>query len=214
MSLMGEVDEIVTTWRKASWAVRFLLLVSGFLSVSAIASMSEQVTKWKGFFKDEIEFYRGWISTPLQVYVFPLIGLHFPHSFVDFLVFYFLAIGSLVRSMVIVSRNAPLDWRGALTERGEGLVKRGAFLWGGFACTTLAIMIFFIVEINKPPYRLLSETNYFFILSIIMIVLFGFSAVYLGKIFQRGVARFYIIQLAVVFLVVGVMAAINAGLSR
>src|ERR1700692_2139879 len=88
MGLKGDVDEVVTTWRKASWPLKAWLLLSCSLAISSVASLAEAVTKWKGFFKDEIEFYRRWISTPLRDDLLAPMGIHLTRSKIDLLAWF------------------------------------------------------------------------------------------------------------------------------
>jgi hypothetical protein len=74
MGLKGDIDELSSTWTRASRLLKGWLGLSVFLSASAVASLSEIIMKWRGFFRDSLEFYKGWISEPLKelLYLFYL----------------------------------------------------------------------------------------------------------------------------------------------
>lgn len=66
MGLKADIDEVLTSWEKSPWWMKAWLVLSAFLAVSSIASISEAIVKWKGFFKDAIEFYRLILVSPLR----------------------------------------------------------------------------------------------------------------------------------------------------
>lgn len=66
MGLKGDIEEVRRSWVNSSWWYRSFLLISGFLAISSIASLSEIIIKWRGFFGDAILFYDEWISLPVR----------------------------------------------------------------------------------------------------------------------------------------------------
>lgn len=65
MGLKGDLQEVATVWEKSSWRVKAYLLLSAFLASGSIASLSDTVFRWKGFFRDALSFYQAYVSDQL-----------------------------------------------------------------------------------------------------------------------------------------------------
>lgn len=88
MGLKADIDEVLDHWERATWRGRILLGLALFVSSTSLASLSESVAKWKGFFLDAINFYRSWISEPLLSKLGLLLGKPLPPHFIDAVVFF------------------------------------------------------------------------------------------------------------------------------
>ncbi|WP_233884918.1 hypothetical protein [Paraburkholderia flagellata] len=265
MGLKGDVDEVVSVWRKASWPLRAWLLLSGFLAVSSIASLAEDIKNWKGFLKNGIEFYRALIVMPLRIYVLPLLGLHVPRATIDITIFYLFALASLIRSMYIVERTYSrlpfFPYNVAETQEYEDVAAAASARWRSAALNavaarglrqgaTLSITLISIVWIvymflrwnNQPdgsPALLIDILGiaflfciplYLFVVSAAVVVLRAIldgaswpprAAVIVAAAkkrrdflfpFIRKMVAIYYLQVSSVLIVVGILAAVSAGL--
>lgn len=66
MGLLGDIDEVKLFWKTASLPTKIVLVVSTFLALSSITSLSEAIFKWKGFISDGLEFYYLYVSKPVR----------------------------------------------------------------------------------------------------------------------------------------------------
>lgn len=65
MGLKGDFDELVSSYKNVSLPSRLFLIVSFFISVSSIASLADTIFKWKGFIADLLLFYREFVVEPI-----------------------------------------------------------------------------------------------------------------------------------------------------
>ena len=65
MSIIKDIEEAKKLWGDASLPIKGIIVVSLFITVSSVASLSELVFRWKGFFLDALEFYRKWVVIPI-----------------------------------------------------------------------------------------------------------------------------------------------------
>lgn len=192
MGLKADVDEVATAWKKASLPVKAYLLLSGFLAVSSVASLSEIVTKWKGFFKDAIDFYRQWVSLPIKHFIEPL-GIHVQRADVDFILLFLLLYGSLIRFGAVT---------GNMLEDGAEKIGISDTLFLAAIPIVPTIAIIFTHNNSDQSVGLFS---------VVILVAIGL----LAPIFSRMTKIWiYYAQIVGVFLTVGILAAINAGLSK
>ena len=105
MSLKKDIDEMRTAWLQASWRIRVWLVISGFLALSSIASLSEAVFKWKGFILDAVTFYREWVRVPLKNEL-QHFEIHLTSSYIDYLLLNGIVVAGLFRLLA-----SGLDWR-------------------------------------------------------------------------------------------------------
>lgn len=85
MGLIQDIEQLGRDFKKYSWPMKLLLLVFFFLSVSSIASLSDKIIEWKGFFKEGLEFYQLYVRGTI-VKLFGFVTIDIPHSLVDLLV--------------------------------------------------------------------------------------------------------------------------------
>lgn len=74
-------------WGESSLLFKLVSLISIFLALSSITSLSEEVFKWRGFIKDGIDFYRSSLILPVREYL-ERFGFLITQDEADFLVFY------------------------------------------------------------------------------------------------------------------------------
>jgi hypothetical protein len=102
MALWGDISDIRELWKKSPPLVKALLGLLLFLSISSIASLSDDVFKWKGFILEGIGFYRLWIGAFIN-YAFGWVGLHFSSRSSDFITIWILAAASALRADIATS---------------------------------------------------------------------------------------------------------------
>jgi hypothetical protein len=82
-----------------------------FLSTSTIASLSETLIKWKGFFRDALTFYHQFVREPLHQLFFDF-KLDLRPEYLDFIVIYSLLFSAFIRlRFVEMQNNIPINWR-------------------------------------------------------------------------------------------------------
>jgi hypothetical protein len=110
MSLKKDFDELKASWSQASPLFKVYLAFSFFLSTSAIASLSEAIVKWRGFFLDALTFYHQVFSEPLRKWFLEL-GLKATTETTNYLVIFALILSAYVRMLVIERKNQlEVDW--------------------------------------------------------------------------------------------------------
>jgi hypothetical protein len=65
MALVSDLEEAKKMWKNSSFSARAFIVISTFLAVSSITSLSDTIFKWKGFILDGLNFYREFIRFPL-----------------------------------------------------------------------------------------------------------------------------------------------------
>lgn len=192
MGLKGDMDEVSRDWRSVSPLGKAWLTLSGFLGISALASLSELVTKWKGFIKDGVEFYNVWIATPIREVVAAWTGLQLDKTSADFMLLMLLLTASWQRSVVVGT-----DW----SDRRE----RIGTLAGLSFCLVFYLMS--LVWLSRTG----AGNGITWKVVVTLIVTFGIFP-WFGS--NRKFARLHFIQVLVCCLFVGVLAAVNTGLQK
>lgn len=100
MGLKADIEEVTQFWGRSPWRVKVFLSLSFFLSTSSIASLSEAVFKWKGFFLDALAFYRLYVSGPVGLQVQHLLSYPLPPTFIDHSIILALFFSSMIRVML------------------------------------------------------------------------------------------------------------------
>ncbi|ASO31118.1 hypothetical protein CG015_18445 [Vibrio anguillarum] len=72
----SDYEEVVSVFNKVGPLQKVFLVFSFFMSISAIASLSETIFKWKGFILDAVAAYQNYLVLPLIHYA-ELGGLHY-----------------------------------------------------------------------------------------------------------------------------------------
>ncbi|WP_164996844.1 hypothetical protein [Vibrio anguillarum] len=76
MVFHSDYEEVVSVFNKVGPLQKVFLVFSFFMSISAIASLSETIFKWKGFILDAVAAYQNYLVLPLIHYA-ELGGLHY-----------------------------------------------------------------------------------------------------------------------------------------
>jgi len=185
MGLKADVDEVTSYWDRAPWRVRIVLVLVLFLSSTSLASLSESVVKWKGFLLDALTFYRANVLRPIAEVVQKLVDHPLSTTFLDNAVLYGLFFAALTRALLLRNSSWP--------RKAGDVVFMGALY---------VVLIWNLAGIPASPGETTAWALY---------PLFLFGAYFITKGAERVLAVAY--MLAPV-LVVGVLAAISAGLAR
>lgn len=97
MGLKADFEEVAKDWKAAPWRVRIWLGLSLFLAAGSIASLSESVAKWKSFLLDGVDFYKGYISLPIENLILKVLALPLPAGVSDSLVLLALLVAANLR---------------------------------------------------------------------------------------------------------------------
>lgn len=186
MGLKADIEEVTANWDKAPWWLRTWLLLSAFIAISSIASLAETITKWKGFFKSAMSFYRDWIREPVASLLHGF-GIHMHPLRVDMYIFGLLIGMSLARYFFL---------EGGKSRSG----KRWAIGCAAVMLGSLCINMYLHNNDPKPP-------------SLLRTVVQFSAALALPGVLKMRMAWVFYAQVAFVLFVVALMAAINSGLS-
>ena len=185
MGLKADVDEVTNYWDRAPWRVRVVLVLVLFLSSTSLASLSDSVVKWKGFLLDALTFYRANVLRPITEVAQKLVDHPLSSTFLDNAVLYGLFFAALTRALLLRNSSWP--------RKARDVVFMGALY---------VALIWSLAGIPASP----SETTGW-----ALYPLFLFGAYFLTKGAERVLAMTYML---VPVLIVGVLAAISAGLGR
>ncbi len=97
MGLKADFEEVAKDWKAAPWRIRLWLALSLFVAAGSIASLAETVAKWKSFLLDGINFYRKYISLPIEHLLSQVLALPLPAGVADSLVFIALLVAANLR---------------------------------------------------------------------------------------------------------------------
>lgn len=104
MGLKSEIDEIKNNWSQASPGGKVRLALKYYILTSAVASLSEEIVKWKGVFRDALTFYHHFVRDPVRELFF-YIKLDLSPVIIDYLVIYTLLISSFLRVLFVERKN-------------------------------------------------------------------------------------------------------------
>lgn len=188
MGLKADFEEVASSWTAAPWRVKLWLTLSLFLASNAIASLSETIFKWKGFILDAIDLYRSHISLPLRDLLVWLFSMHVQPRAID------------VSMLVAIFGLASLRVAFYYPKRSDA---RKAEL-GAVVCVVGTIMVAIATSGKGPAF-------WFSLLIFLLSVLFSITS----HIKHGGAsALLWLVYVVAPFLAVGLVAAVNTGLSR
>lgn len=189
MGFKSDLDEAVESWKKSNYIVKTLSIVSLCSSVTALASLSDGIVKWRGVFRETVILYQNWVSGPLQN-MFSIFGIHLTKNLIDFLTVMLLINICWFRSMIVGT-----DW----SDRAE---KAG----------TLAAIAFNAIIFVVAPFYLSGSQQ-----KVTANTLLGLTAMWclvplIGS--NRQFLPRYLSYLGLIFIAVAVLTGINSGLTK
>ncbi|MDE1212034.1 MULTISPECIES: hypothetical protein [Vibrio] len=212
MDLRKELRELSRLYESVGPINKLLLVISFFLSISSIASLSETVFKWKGFILDGIQFYQVFLVSPIIDYAAPL-GLSYTrvevHSIVMLSIATTLAMKLFTLDQVNFSQILKKKYGTAVSPRLSFFrfisIAYPLGLWVGYGISDDEVKLVpsLIVLLTYPI--MLSGMH------LCMTKLIKDSKELLGTF---NYSKVYYTYLLLVSLVIGVLGAINAGLTK
>lgn len=88
-------------WDATPGLMKYVIVFAVLLNASSLASLSDNIIKWKGFIKAGIEFYRA-VLAPLVTMIENLLAIDIPQWRVDFLVAYYIIMLTDLRSLKMI----------------------------------------------------------------------------------------------------------------
>ena len=99
MSLYSDLkSDFADIWKTSGMLTKFILGFSIFCTSSSLASLSDTIVKWRGFFLDAMQFYKSYITGPIRA-VAEKLDLFFSDAEVDGLLIITILITSNIRSI-------------------------------------------------------------------------------------------------------------------
>jgi integral membrane sensor domain MASE1 len=93
---LGPIEAAVEEWKKLSPSFKAFSVISAFINLGAITSVSEQIIKWRGFIREVVEVWRS-VSKPVTDFLHQLIGLPIAQFQLDFFVVLMVYMGAVAR---------------------------------------------------------------------------------------------------------------------
>jgi hypothetical protein len=188
MGLKADFDEVRAAWPSYPWRLRLWLVLSLFLASGSIASLSDTIFRWKGFVLDAIDFYAAYVSEPVRKALSNILSTDVPPNLAHI----------LTLALLVITPNVRL-----ILFRGASWSTRENALAGIFG-TTLGLAYLYYTHGNNAT--LLAGAGGLFA-----------STMYYAYLHVRkpGAARLlFLVYLIGPFVIVGLLAAVNAGLTR
>jgi len=214
MGFQSDYEEIVSAFGKVGLLNKLFIGISFFLTVSSVTSLSEGIFKWKGFILDAINMYQYYIVVPLKTAT-AQIGL----SYQDYEIHSAIILSTvIVLGMRLLMLGQQVAYDKINEEHGSKVKPNLLFfrvvaisfpllLWLSYGITDLVFDIWpHIVLALIYPIVLVGPKE-------IMCRLSGSNDGYLEK-SSFSYFKVYYSYLLAVFLLVGVLGAINAGLTK
>ncbi len=82
-------EEILAAWKATPGLMKYVLVIAIVLNASSLASLSENIIKWKGFIKAGIDLYRD-ITLPVITYVENIFHFTVIQWRLDFIIVYYI----------------------------------------------------------------------------------------------------------------------------
>lgn len=187
MGLKGDIDEALSAWKGASKLFKAWIILSAFIASGSIASLSETIVQWKGFILTMIEFYANNFRGPIQEIFQKLLAFNVSKTLSDIIVLNALLIATNIRLAIQFANNNVV--------LGTGLA------------TSLALLATSVINIWFGR-----EQDDFYGGSLLSLAVMTClcSWWYLKS---KSLAKFYwFIYIASPFVIVGMLAALNAGI--
>ncbi len=209
MNIDKELSEFKESFGKSGILTKVFLIIGFFISVSSITSLSSMVVEWKGFILEGIMFYQQYFVAPISsaaLYVglqYSVIEIH-----VATITSIYLSVGL---RLIIIGQN--VAFREINAKYNSEVTPKNSMYW--FLVFAAPIGIWLWYGVSNPdiqPWYVIF-VSVFFPAFIVVPKLFmsKFGWVYYEKNHFSYIKSYYG-YMAVIFIVIGAMAAINSGL--
>lgn len=226
--LKKECEQLKLAWVKLSLPAKVLSGISLFLSASSITSLSKAIIEWKGFIKDAVDFYQQFISVPLSHLLNATLKGGYEPAEVEVITLLLIYVGVLTRAVLIEMReplNVDVYSAEVLSNEKYGTwrlfgPKRIYIFFIRFVIVILAVFYVFYPEGNYFE-QWASEHDYFsaeFVIGKIFMpflflamCFFWFCSYFIDV--SESTKKYIKLNVFFIILLIGVLGAINAGLS-
>ncbi|HIF5692802.1 TPA: hypothetical protein ACX3DQ_003909 [Vibrio parahaemolyticus] len=213
MGFHSDYEEILSAFHRVGPLQKVLLILSFFMSISAIASLSETIFKWKGFILDAVAVYQDCFVAPIVEYS-ALFGLHYEqhevHSAVLLSTMVVLGMRLLMLGQLSafekISEDSGREIKPKLTYFKCISILFPVCLWLGYGLTdsSFKLMLHIVVLLIYPVFLVGPK---------IFMHLIGSENSYLEK-GRFSYFKTYYAYLFAIAVVIGVLGAINTGLTK
>lgn len=215
---MGDTLNIEKDWsnirrvfRDAGVLTKLFLIVSFILAPSAIASLSETIFTWKGFILEAINFYRGYFVEPVRS-LSAHFGLRYSENEIHAATLLSISVAT---SMRILSLGQVVAFNEINERYNSSLIPSLAPFWAiGFA---FFVGIWVWYGLTEQMVRLWTVTLVFILSPAFIFVPKMIMTKFKYEYFEKGKFNYFLAYYAYVifvFLIVGILAAVNAGLKK
>lgn len=189
MGIKSDFEEFRDLWNKGNLFLRVIAVLSLFIQVGNLASLSDVIFEFRGFIRDGIQLYEEWVRDPLKKLLSSIFEVRVTSLHVNWVVWWGLVCGAQVRSYLVLPNKA---------QAVGGVI--GAFL----AFIITQVFAFNIIAGIQTP---LSPTGITVTVVTLIICTWYVSTSFKNK------SVFYLSVLLPILIVV-ILAAINNGISR
>ena len=188
MGIKSDFDEAIEQFKNGSLIWKIISIVSVITSLSSIASLSENIIKWKGLIKDSLNFYHTLVNEPLHNGT-QYFNLNLSNDIIDLLILMLMLNISWFYSMI-----KGTNWNNKAEKVG----------------TLIAILFNVTILIVSPFYLNGDETKATWEIVTIILFIFGILPLF-GS--NRQFAFQHYKQITIVLVVFIIITAINKGLA-
>ncbi|RJX75709.1 hypothetical protein DZ860_03270 [Vibrio sinensis] len=213
MGFHSDYEEVLSVLHKVGPLQKVLLVLFLFMQISAIASLSETFFKWKGFILDAVSTYQDYLVSPLIMYS-ELIGLHYQEHEVHSAV--------ILSTMVVLGmRLLMLGQLSAFKKISEdsGNEIQPQLTYFKFMSIFFPVSLWLAYGLTDSEIRLMPQVGMLLIYPVflvgpkVILHLFGSENSYLEK-GRFSYFKTYYAYLLAIAVVIGILGAINSGLTR
>lgn len=215
---MGDSLNIEKDWtsirrvfREAGVLTKLFLIVSFFLALSAIASLSDTIFAWKGFILEAINFYRGYFVEPIRS-LSSNFRLHYSENEIHAATF--LSI-SVVTGMRILSLGQIVAFDEINKRYNSNMTPNLAPFWAMGLAFSIGIWVWY--GLSEQIVRLWTVALVFILNPAFIAVPKMIMTKFKYEYFERGKFNYFLAYYAYVIfvlLIVGILAAVNTGLKK
>jgi hypothetical protein len=189
MGLKDDLIEAKELWTNSSWVMKCIIGISMFLTISSVTSLSDVFFGWKGFILDGVEFYRTYLIGPV-VYLISVFGVKLQPLDID---------AFIVIILFVVSYWRAIGLSGVVDSFKKTPVV-DTIVYAGW--------LFGIIDLCISQ----NDSDAIFIFCTLGLVFMIMTIVFYRA--NNLLALRYLSPLAVAIVVVLILGAVNAGLSR
>ena len=196
MSLKDDIDDLGKVWSSSGSLFKVMAVISVFLSISSIASLSDRIFEWKGFVLDGVNFYRLYISVPASK-MLASISIVLNQTKMDYLIVVAISMSCFARGGIMLG-NDKLRQDETFQSNYHGIAS---------VLASLYVVVLVAMRLNAETWELKYH---------LLIVYIGAPIILFFFIFDRSLKNLYSYFFPVIWAIVVVLllGAINVGLTK